>query len=114
MSRTGRGMSSANTCWNPDLRTYEKVNVVSTSYLLQALLGDSGSRGPIWQPGPDKYTRLDRELQTANSQFIEEQQTQQQVADRLTMMFSSRQYMSQMDPAISCVLAISCPCIIPT
>lgn len=45
----------------------------------QALLGDSGSQGPIWQPGPDKYTRLDKELQTANSQFIEEQQTQQQL-----------------------------------
>ncbi|XP_076880915.1 syntaxin-6 [Brachyhypopomus gauderio] len=45
----------------------------------QALLADGGSRGPIWQPGGDKYTRLDQELQTANSQFIEEQQTQQQV-----------------------------------
>lgn len=42
-------------------------------------MGDGGSRGPIWQPGGDKYTRLDRELQSANSQFIEEQQTQQQV-----------------------------------
>ncbi|CDQ65004.1 unnamed protein product [Oncorhynchus mykiss] len=45
----------------------------------QALLGDGGSQGPIWQPGLDKYTRLDQELQTANSQFIEEQQTQQQL-----------------------------------
>ncbi|XP_030647600.1 syntaxin-6 [Chanos chanos] len=43
----------------------------------QALLADGGSQGPIWQPGGDKYTRLDQELQTANSQFIEEQQTQQ-------------------------------------
>lgn len=42
-------------------------------------MGEGGSRGPIWQPGGDKYTRLDRELQSANSQFIEEQQTQQQV-----------------------------------
>ncbi|MCJ8737697.1 hypothetical protein PDJAM_G00027020 [Pangasius djambal] len=45
----------------------------------QTLMGDGGSRGPIWQPGGDKYTRLDRELQSANSQFIEEQQTQQQL-----------------------------------
>lgn len=42
-------------------------------------MGDGGSRGPIWQPGGNKYTRLDQELQSANSQFIEEQQTQQQV-----------------------------------
>ncbi|KAM9460579.1 syntaxin-6 [Clarias gariepinus] len=45
----------------------------------QTLMGDGGSRGPIWQPGGDKYMRLDRELQTANSQFIDEQQTQQQL-----------------------------------
>ncbi|XP_052446955.1 syntaxin-6-like [Carassius gibelio] len=49
----------------------------------QTLMGDGGSHGPIWQPSADKYTRLDRELQTANSQFIEEQQTQQQlIADQ--------------------------------
>uniref|UniRef100_A0A3Q3LKN0 Syntaxin 6 n=1 Tax=Mastacembelus armatus TaxID=205130 RepID=A0A3Q3LKN0_9TELE len=35
--------------------------------------------GPMWQPGPDKYSRLDRQLQNANSQFIEEQQVQQQL-----------------------------------
>ncbi|XP_041912157.1 syntaxin-6 isoform X2 [Alosa sapidissima] len=46
----------------------------------QTLVGGSGSQGPIWQPGDDKYTPLDRELHTANSQFIEEQQTQQQVS----------------------------------
>ncbi|KAM6939098.1 syntaxin-6 [Lycodopsis pacificus] len=45
----------------------------------QALLGDRGAQGPIWQPGPDKYRRLDRQLQNANSQFIEEQQGQQQL-----------------------------------
>ncbi|XP_059197686.1 syntaxin-6 [Centropristis striata] len=45
----------------------------------QALLGERGAQGPIWQPGPDKYTRLDHSLQTANSQFIEEQQVQQQL-----------------------------------
>ncbi|KAM4629009.1 syntaxin-6 [Polymixia lowei] len=51
----------------------------------QVLLGDSGPQGSIWQPGTgsgsgsNKYTRLDQELQTANSHFIEEQQTQQQL-----------------------------------
>lgn len=45
----------------------------------QALLGERGAQGPIWQPGPDKYSGLDRQLQNANSQFIEEQQTQQQL-----------------------------------
>ncbi|XP_071369204.1 syntaxin-6 isoform X2 [Centroberyx affinis] len=47
----------------------------------QALLGERGSQVPIWQPGSgsDKYTRLDHQLQTANTQFIEEQQTQQQL-----------------------------------
>uniref|UniRef100_A0A3Q0QNS3 Syntaxin 6 n=1 Tax=Amphilophus citrinellus TaxID=61819 RepID=A0A3Q0QNS3_AMPCI len=46
---------------------------------LQALLVERGAQGPIWQPGADKYSRLDRQLQNANSQFIEEQQIQQQV-----------------------------------
>ncbi|KAM7012888.1 syntaxin-6 [Tautogolabrus adspersus] len=45
----------------------------------QALLGERGAQGPIWQPGPDKFGRLDRQLQTANSQFIEGQQGQQQL-----------------------------------
>ncbi|KAF1385180.1 hypothetical protein PFLUV_G00105040 [Perca fluviatilis] len=45
----------------------------------QALLGERGAQGPSWQAGPDKYSRLDRTLQTANSQFIEEQQVQQQL-----------------------------------
>ncbi|XP_041862032.1 syntaxin-6 [Melanotaenia boesemani] len=45
----------------------------------QALLGERGSQGPIWQPGPDKYNRLDHQLQNANSQFIDEQQVQQQL-----------------------------------
>uniref|UniRef100_A0A3B5A6D5 Syntaxin 6 n=1 Tax=Stegastes partitus TaxID=144197 RepID=A0A3B5A6D5_9TELE len=45
----------------------------------QALLGEHGAQGPIWQPGSDKYSRLDRQLENANSQFIEEQQVQQQL-----------------------------------
>ena len=48
--------------------------------LSQALLGDSG--GQNWSTGTmDKYGRLDRELQLANSHFIEEQQAQQQVPE---------------------------------
>ncbi|XP_003411019.1 syntaxin-6 isoform X4 [Loxodonta africana] len=44
----------------------------------QALLGESG--GQSWNTGTtDKYGRLDRELQLANSHFIEEQQAQQQL-----------------------------------
>uniref|UniRef100_H0VJG3 Syntaxin 6 n=1 Tax=Cavia porcellus TaxID=10141 RepID=H0VJG3_CAVPO len=44
----------------------------------QALLGDSGSQN--WNTGStDQYSRLDRELQLANSHFIEEQQAQQQL-----------------------------------
>lgn len=45
----------------------------------QTLMGDGGSRGPIWQPGGDKYAQVDKELQSANSQFIESQQSQQQL-----------------------------------
>ncbi|XP_061593500.1 syntaxin-6 [Cololabis saira] len=45
----------------------------------QTLLGDHGPLGSIWQPGPDKYSRLDRQLQSVNSQFIEEHQAQQQL-----------------------------------
>ncbi|XP_075993618.1 syntaxin-6 [Genypterus blacodes] len=49
----------------------------------QAPVGERGAHGPIWQPGPDKYTRLDRQLQNANTSFIDEQQTQQQmIADQ--------------------------------
>ncbi|KAF6735921.1 Syntaxin-6 [Oryzias melastigma] len=49
----------------------------------QALLGERGAQGRIWQPGSDKYSRLDHQLQSANSQFIEEQQVQQQlIADQ--------------------------------
>lgn len=45
----------------------------------QALLGDRGAQGPIWQPGANKYSRLDHQLQNANTQFIDEQQNQQQM-----------------------------------
>lgn len=45
----------------------------------QALLGDRGAQGPIWQQGADKYSRLDHQLQNANTQFIDEQQNQQQM-----------------------------------
>lgn len=42
----------------------------------QVLLGD---QGPTWPPAATKFSRLDQELQNANSQFIEEQQSQQQL-----------------------------------
>lgn len=42
-------------------------------------------QGPVWQPGPDKYSRLERHLQNANSHFIEEQQVQQQVLTHLQL-----------------------------
>ncbi|KAM3840276.1 syntaxin-6 isoform 2-T3 [Vipera latastei] len=41
----------------------------------QVLLGESRS----WSSGADKYSRLERELQSANSHFIEDQQAQQQL-----------------------------------
>lgn len=44
---------------------------------MQVLLGESGANG--WSSGTDKYSRLDREMQVANSHFLEEQQAQQQV-----------------------------------
>lgn len=67
-----------NTWETPDLlRAMKKTLLFVIS--VQALLGDRGTQRPVWQPGPDKYTRLDRQLQNANSQFIEEQQVQQQV-----------------------------------
>ncbi|MGH0138640.1 UNVERIFIED_CONTAM: hypothetical protein FKN15_003057, partial [Acipenser sinensis] len=45
----------------------------------QALLGDSGDQRPGWSSGADKYTRLDQGLHTANSQYMEEQLSQQQL-----------------------------------
>ncbi|XP_016295911.1 syntaxin-6-like isoform X2 [Sinocyclocheilus anshuiensis] len=62
-----------------DHMTSPMAMTVSERKNRQTLMGNGGSRGPIWQPSADKYTRLDQELQTANSQFIEEQQTQQQL-----------------------------------
>lgn len=60
---------------------------------MEALLGDRGAQGPIWQPGADKYSRLDHQLQNANTQFIDEQQNQQQV---LSHLISARQQSWQM------------------
>uniref|UniRef100_A0AAA9SJE8 Syntaxin 6 n=1 Tax=Bos taurus TaxID=9913 RepID=A0AAA9SJE8_BOVIN len=55
-----------------------KAFITSTRQVVRALLGDSG--GQNWSSGTtDKYGRLDRELQLANSHFIEEQQAQQQL-----------------------------------
>ncbi|KAF0041546.1 hypothetical protein F2P81_005078 [Scophthalmus maximus] len=46
---------------------------------VQVLLGECGAKGPVGQPGLDKYRRLDQQLQNVNSQFIDEQQVQQQL-----------------------------------
>ncbi|KAJ7416239.1 Syntaxin-6 [Willisornis vidua] len=54
-----------------------KAFITSTRQVVRALLGESGSQS--WSSGHDKYSRLDRELQLANSHFIEEQQAQQQL-----------------------------------
>uniref|UniRef100_A0A3Q4AZI0 t-SNARE coiled-coil homology domain-containing protein n=1 Tax=Mola mola TaxID=94237 RepID=A0A3Q4AZI0_MOLML len=40
---------------------------------MHALLAERGAQGSIWQPGPDKYSRLDRQLQN----LIAEQQDEQ-------------------------------------
>uniref|UniRef100_A0A3B3YN84 t-SNARE coiled-coil homology domain-containing protein n=1 Tax=Poecilia mexicana TaxID=48701 RepID=A0A3B3YN84_9TELE len=45
--------------------------------VLQVLLGDA--RDPIWQPGSDRFGPPDRRPQSANAQFIGDQQTQQQL-----------------------------------
>ncbi|XP_074987613.1 syntaxin-6 isoform X4 [Caretta caretta] len=54
-----------------------KAFITSTRQVVRALLGESG--GQSWSSGSDKYGGLDRELQLANSHFIEEQQAQQQL-----------------------------------
>ncbi|XP_034035192.1 syntaxin-6 [Thalassophryne amazonica] len=45
----------------------------------EACISERSPQAPIWRPGPDKYRHLDQHLQKANSQFIEEQQHQQQL-----------------------------------
>ncbi|XP_008335593.1 syntaxin-6 [Cynoglossus semilaevis] len=44
-----------------------------------ALVDKKNKQVPTLRPGPDKFVRLDQQLQNANSQFIEEQQSQQQL-----------------------------------
>uniref|UniRef100_A0A3B5LS88 t-SNARE coiled-coil homology domain-containing protein n=1 Tax=Xiphophorus couchianus TaxID=32473 RepID=A0A3B5LS88_9TELE len=50
---------------------------VGLTFPYRVLLG--GARDPIWQPGSDRFGPPDRRLQSANSEFIGEQQTQQQL-----------------------------------
>uniref|UniRef100_H2L311 Syntaxin 6 n=1 Tax=Oryzias latipes TaxID=8090 RepID=H2L311_ORYLA len=61
------------------LRHTSDVNSLWEEPQTSALLGERGAQGRIWQPGSDKYRRLDHQLQSANSQFIEEAQVQQQL-----------------------------------
>nr|XP_020464745.1 syntaxin-6 [Monopterus albus] len=35
----------------------------------QALLGERGAQGPVWQPGPDKYSRLDLIVEQQDEQL---------------------------------------------
>ncbi|KFO75200.1 Syntaxin-6, partial [Cuculus canorus] len=60
-----------------DQMSNSSVQALAERRSRQALLGESGSQS--WSSGADKYSRLDRELQLANSHFIEEQQAQQQL-----------------------------------
>ncbi|XP_039342110.1 syntaxin-6 isoform X2 [Mauremys reevesii] len=59
-----------------DQMSNSSVQALSERKNRKALLGESG--GQSWSSGSDKYGGLDRELQLANSHFIEEQQAQQQ------------------------------------
>ncbi|KAM6218018.1 syntaxin-6 [Rhynchocyon petersi] len=62
-----------------DQMSTSSVQALSERKNRQALLGESGGQS-CWTMGTtDKYGRLDRELQLANSHFIEEQQAQQQL-----------------------------------
>uniref|UniRef100_A0A3Q2ZWV2 Syntaxin 6 n=1 Tax=Kryptolebias marmoratus TaxID=37003 RepID=A0A3Q2ZWV2_KRYMA len=57
-----------------------KAFITSTRHTVKTVLfGECSTQTHIWQTGSDKYSRLDRQLQNANSQFIEEQQVQQQL-----------------------------------
>ncbi|XP_034634246.1 syntaxin-6 isoform X2 [Trachemys scripta elegans] len=60
-----------------DQMSNSSVQALSERKNRKALLGESG--GQSWSSGSDKYGGLDRELQLANSHFIEEQQAQQQL-----------------------------------
>ncbi|XP_030062376.1 syntaxin-6 isoform X1 [Microcaecilia unicolor] len=60
-----------------DQMSNPSVQALSERKNRQALLGES--TGPSWNSRADKYSRLDQELQLANSHFIEEQQSQQQL-----------------------------------
>nr|XP_033772654.1 syntaxin-6 [Geotrypetes seraphini] len=61
-----------------DQMTNPTVQALAERKNRQALLGES--TGPSWNSSRvDKYSRLDQELQVANSHFIEEQQSQQQL-----------------------------------
>lgn len=75
--------------------------------LSQALLGDSGSQS--WGAGtPDKYGRLDRELQLANSHFIEEQQAQQQVGMSLLCQPGGCEWRGRLDRSCPAAAAAAC------
>ncbi|KAJ1171958.1 hypothetical protein NDU88_003815 [Pleurodeles waltl] len=60
-----------------DQMSSSSVKALTEKKERQTLLGENA--GQSWAPGADKYKRLDRELHSANTHFIEEQHTQQQL-----------------------------------
>lgn len=60
-----------------DQMSSSSVKALTEKKERQTLLGENA--GQTWAPGADKYKRLDRELHSANTHFIEEQHAQQQL-----------------------------------
>ncbi|XP_078499617.1 syntaxin-6 [Lissotriton helveticus] len=60
-----------------DQMSSSSVKALTEKKERQTLLGENA--GQSWAPGADKYKRLDRELHSANTHFIEEQHVQQQL-----------------------------------
>ncbi|XP_044157724.1 syntaxin-6-like [Bufo gargarizans] len=60
-----------------DQMTTPSVQALAEKKNRQALLGE-GAR-PGWKSEPDKYNKLDQEIQTANTRFLDGQVTQQQM-----------------------------------
>ncbi|XP_040263534.1 syntaxin-6 isoform X3 [Bufo bufo] len=60
-----------------DQMTTPSVQALAEKKNRQALLGE-GAR-PGWKSEPDKYNKLDQEIQSANTRFLDGQVTQQQM-----------------------------------
>ncbi|XP_040263533.1 syntaxin-6 isoform X2 [Bufo bufo] len=62
---------------NPAEMRQRKAFISETRQCVKALLGE-GAR-PGWKSEPDKYNKLDQEIQSANTRFLDGQVTQQQM-----------------------------------